>query len=79
MTDIPDEDEDALRAALLSTILDGIARRGRPLSEMPEITGLPEILLAEIAAGRKGLTERTALWPLRSRAGKIEVVRSDGR
>ena len=57
--------EDDLQVTLLATILTGIAHRRRPLTELAELTGLPDIILGELAAGQHGgIVDRVALWPL---------------
>lgn len=56
-------DEDVLRAALMAAILRGIQSCDPArVHALPDLTGLPEIIIEEIAAGRAA--DRVALWPL---------------
>lgn len=52
-------DEDVLRGALMAAILRGIQSCDPAL---PDLTGLPEVILDEIGAGHTA--DRIALWPL---------------
>lgn len=86
-----DDAEAALRTALMSAILRGIQSCDPArVREIPDLTGLPEIILDEIVAGRTA--DRVALWPLmraaaalghdieigiRKGSGRVTVVVSD--
>src|SRR5690606_29310221 len=62
-------DEDVLRAALMTAILGIRSFDPTRIHEIPDLTGLPEIILGEIAAG--GAADRVALWPLMKAAAAL--------
>jgi hypothetical protein len=72
-----DADEDLLRT-LLAAILRGMA--GRTTNP----TGLPDLIVEEIVAGRYGSVKRVALWPLLKAAAavgydvQISIFKGDG-
>lgn len=74
-----DIDEDLLHATLLAALRRGM--KGRTANP----TGLPDLLVEEIMAGRYGSVERVALWPLTKAAAavgydvQISVFKGDGR
>lgn len=63
-------DEDVLRAALMAAILRGIQScYPARVHALPDLTGLPEIILDEIVAGQTA--DRVALWPLMKAAAAL--------